>query len=79
MTDIAAPAYTNDRPTAPANPNNFIPRFGMYARPGYAGGYRWESTATVGGNAWQVASLNDLQKGFDSNARIPMSPPRTQR
>jgi len=42
----------------------------MYAGPGYAAGYRWNSTATVSATAWQVAPvsyLDEVTKNHDIN------------
>lgn len=69
MPTITAPAYTNDRPTAPVN-TGFVPRFGMYAGPDYAGGFAWSPTGTVAANAWQVAAVSYLDavtKNHDIN------------
>jgi hypothetical protein len=61
--DIALPAYTNDRPTNTGS-GGFVPRFGMYAGPGYAGGQTWKAPdgkdLLVTRNAWQVAPVSFL-------------------
>lgn len=57
--NIPLPAYTNDRPSNTSS-GGFIPRFGMYAGPGYAGGLAWEEKDLVSRNAWQVAPVSFL-------------------
>lgn len=61
--------YSGARPTAPG-PGGWVPRFGMFAGPGYTGGRVWGSGQVPDAQAWEVRPtgfLDDVTRTHDIN------------